>query len=411
MSLMLTILLMLLIVIFLIQFFISMYFVLRILILYKDLSSFQLLSVVILGNIAIVTSLIYYNADMINEKVATMSFVFALLAIIMIIVLVATFLDKSIYSVTTRALSKISIFVFSIVIGFILSEFIIGGDHFFYLKIVSGQYIPHYGLTPSLLILFGGILILSALYLSYKDIKNISESLLSKKSFYLIMISSSMIFVAFLINLVLQTVSVQSLVQTQLFNKDSIYLTHFTFLNLLSFSFAYFSYTQPFLNLSGARPDLLIKKGLLGYYLAYHSDNGPEPLTFSQEFVQNSNITEEILLGLAVSSIILVGTFQEEESHFLSKVSLIPIPGMERYSAVVYSFLSKSKGINDERFRNRTPTVFAILFPSNLTIAIRNMHQTLKDVLEYCQKYPSIEELNQFQVLLSLTTIILRKIL
>ena len=120
---------------------------------------------------------------------------------------------------------------------------------------------------------------------------------------------------------------------------------------------------------------------------------------------------EKSLLALAVSSIILIGMFREEDSAFISKVSLIPLPDMYSHSAVVYSFLSKSKTIKDERILDRTPCVFAILFPSNLSIAIRNMNKTLNVVLEYFYKFETIEELNQPQQLLMLTSTILRKIL
>ena len=400
-----------LLMIFIIQFLISSYFVSRILLLYKDLSSLQLMFVVILSNLAILTSLLYYNSGLLAVNEATLSFKIALFAIIMIIIMVAVFLDKTIYASLTRALSKSSFFVFCIVIGIILSEFITGQNNFFYLKVVLGQYVPHYELTPSILIIIGGLLILIAIYLSYKDMLEISEALVSKNSFYLIMISSALMFSAFLINLVLQTVSPELLVNNPLFNKDLIYFMYFTSLNLLSFSFAFFSYSQPFLNLTGSRPDLLIKRGLLGYYLASHTDNGPEPLIYSEEFVKNSNMKESSLLALAVSSIILIGMFREENSTFISKVSLIPIPDMENHSALVYSFLSKSKTIKDERIRDKTPCIFAILFPSNLSIAIRNMQNTLNVVLEYFYKYTSIEELNEPQQLLILTSTILRKIL
>ncbi len=210
----------------------------------------------------------------------------------------------------------------------------------------------------------------------------------------------------------LETFSIDSLVSTPLFNKDFIYFLHFTCLNLLSLAFAYFSYTQPFLLLTGGvRPNLLLEKGLLGYYLAYHTDNGPEPLTYSDQFVKTAKLTTTSLTGLAVSSIVLVGMFREDDQRFLSKVSLIPVPHAENYSAIVYTFAIKSKSIIDDRFKDHTPSVFSILFPSNLTIAIRNMNSTLDLVLDYVNKYDKIEDLQEEQILISLASTILRKLL
>lgn len=408
---MINILLTSMILIFLMQFTISGYITAKIFILYRDISSMQLLTVVGLSNITIITSLIYYNADFLSGNTGTLSFKIALFTILLLIVIISLMLDKAIYSYKVRLLSKISFFSLSIVIGIILSEFIDGQNNFFYLKEILGHFIPYYALEPSILIIIGGLAILGSIYLSYKDLVHISHALVSKNSFYLMFASSATIFIAFMMNLILQTFSSKSLVNTPLFNKDFIYFLHFSCLNLLSFSFAYFSYTQPFLNLTGGvRPNLLLDRGLVGYFLAYHTDNGPEPLAYSKQFVKIANVSFESLLGLAVSSIILVGSYDEKQGKLISKVSIIPIPNINQYSALTFTFGTKSENINDPRFKNNTPTVFAILFPSAMTIAIRGINETLKNVLDYVIKFNKIEDFQKEQILSSLATTILRKI-
>ena len=401
-----------LLLIFIIQVCISGFIVLKIYFLYRDLASLQLVTVVLLANVTIISSLVYYNADIIGSSTANLSFKVALFTILLMIISISLLVDKAIYTYKVRLLSKISFFLFCIVLGIISSEFMVKTNNFFYLKDINGHMIPYYSLLPSLLIITGGIAILVGILFSYRDIKAISEGLVAKNGFYLIFISSTTIFAAFIVNLILQTYSSESLVDTFLFNKDFIYLLHFTSLNLLSFSFAYFSYTQPFLNLSGGvRPNLLLDRGLLGYFLAYHTDKGPEPLAYSEQFVKSANISFDSLTALAVSSIVLVGMFNEAEERFISKVSLIPIPNIENYSALIYTFAIKSTHVTDTRFKNKTPTVFAILFPSSLTISVKNMNKTLQQLLAYVIKYETIEDLIEEKNLLSITTAILRKIL
>jgi hypothetical protein len=336
----------------------------------------------------------------------------ALILIVLLVITISLVIDKSIYSYKTRSFSKIAFFFLCIVAGIAISEFLTNSNNFFYLDFIKGHFIPHYELAPSLLIVIGGIFILGGFYTSYSDIRDISKSLISKKSFLLIYFSSATVFIAFMANLTIQTISPDLLIDTPFLNKDLIYFLHFTSLNLISFSVAYFSYTQPFLNLTGGlRPNLLLEKGLIGYYLAYHSDNGPEPLAHSKQFALQANLSFKSLAGLAVSSIVLVGMFSEDDARYVPKVSLIPIPSLENYSAIIYTFSSRSESINDNRFREKTPTVYGILFPSNLTIAIRNMNQTLKYVLEVVSKHPNIDDLNQEDLLSTLTTTIIRKIL
>ena len=152
---MINILLSAMILIFLIQFTISGYITTKIFFLYRDISSIQLLIVVCLSNITILTSLIYYNADFLSGNTGTLSFKIALFTIILLIIIISLLLDKPIYTLKVRLLSKISIFTLSIVLGIILSEFINDQNKFFYLKEILGHFIPYYALEPSILIIIG----------------------------------------------------------------------------------------------------------------------------------------------------------------------------------------------------------------------------------------------------------------
>ena len=68
--------------------------------------------------------------------------------------------------------------------------------------------------------------------------------------------------------------------------------------------------------------------------------------------------------GRLINNIKVVDTGGKNHT-FTSTVSLNPIPGMENYSALIYTFFTRNELLTDLRIRDHAPNAYCILFPSN----------------------------------------------
>jgi hypothetical protein len=323
---------------------------------------------------------------------------------------VCLMLDKNFYYLKTRFFSKICFTLYCIAIGLILSDILMNKKDFFYLFNSNNDFFPYYTINGSIIIIFGNFFLISTFYFSYTSIKHLPKGFVDLKSFNLIFGATILILFVFMVDFLLQIYEL-STINNYIYNINIMY---FGLLNFISIVLAYFSYTQPYLHFSGGpRTNLLLEKGFIGYYLASLTDDGPTPMKYSKSFEKYSNLQLKSIIGLAVSSISVLGMFSSDTrgDSFSSKVSLLPIPGMANYSALTYTLFIKNSELKDERIKESAPTVYCILFPSNLTVALRKMDQTLEDVLKQVEITDNIEDFNDDFILSSLTNKILRKIL
>ena len=395
--------------VFLVQFTIGFSYIIKIYSQYQDISSIQLALTFLFLNTSIFLGLFWFDIHTVSFEIASIIFKISIITLFLMALVICSILDKSFYNLQTRVFSKLCFTIYCVCIGLVISDIVTGNNTFFYLYSYKNTFFPYYNMTASLLTIFGNLFLLLTFYYSYTSLKYFSKVLIDKKIFLIIFIATMMVLFAFVADFILQILDINYIIIFESY----INFVYFVLLNFISIILAYFSYTQPYLHFSGGpRSNLLIEKGFIGYYLASLTDNGPEPLNYSKQFVEYSNMPLKSIIGLAISAISIVGMFTgEREASFSSKVSLIPIPGIENYSALTYTFFTRNMTLLDERNREHDPTVYCILFPSNLTLALRKMNSTLEDVLKVAEQFSTIETLNDDKVLISLSSNVLRKIL
>lgn len=404
-----SLLLLSLLILFLAQFVISLLYVLKIIMQYRDTASIQLLIAFLFLNLSIFFS-IFWSVDIIEATITeTTTFLFRLFLISLFITGIGAclILDKKFYSFLTRLLAKTTFALYTICIGLSIADLLTREDNFYYLKTTGAKVIPYYGFYAGLFLVIANLLLLLTVYLSYRDLKKMPKLMAARNSFSIITGSIILIIAVFVVRYGLQIINVVTI------GGNYINLSYYFILNFVSIVFTYFSFNQTFLHFSGSpNPSILIKKGFIGYYLSSVTNNGPEPVLYSQTFVENSKLPQESLLALAFSAISIVGMFSgTKENSFKSRVSLIPVPGTENYSTLVYTFFTKNEANDDERIKEHAPTAYCILFPSNFSLDLRKMTTTLSDVLALLEKDTNITVVNNESTLRSLTEIILRKML
>ncbi|MFW9996157.1 MAG: hypothetical protein ACFFD4_29215, partial [Candidatus Odinarchaeota archaeon] len=146
---------------------------------------------------------------------------------------------------------------------------------------------------------------------------------------------------------------------------------------LLFTSLVYVSYTRPFLLLMGGfQPKPLLTQGYVGYLLAAFMDKGPQCLLISPEFKQRVKLDDESLTSFTLSALSLTGVVSETTEN----ISLLPVS--TDIAALAITFDTKNPEAEDLRLKEKTAILFAVLFPSIMTLAISNITNILPVVLE-----------------------------
>ena len=133
---------------------------------------------------------------------------------------------------------------------------------------------------------------------------------------------------------------------------------------VITFSyFIFFGLKQPYLALFFGLSNNLVESGMVGYFLASMSKEGPVPLNISPEFTKLHHFTIEEQNDLALNSISASGIFQEE---FFEGVSIIPLSqSTQDLIAITFSFKMLNPSLSfDQRYNLGAPTIYALLLPS-----------------------------------------------
>lgn len=149
--------------------------------------------------------------------------------------------------------------------------------------------------------------------------------------------------------------------------------------------FLYFTFQQPYLFMYLGIKKNLIEKGLIGYFLASMTTNGPEVLIYSEQFKKIHNLEQKTLSDLALYSITSIGIFQE--SIYKGNM-IIPVPDRkEDLIAFTFSIYLKNKSLeSDPRYRKGVPTIFAMLLSSDILKSLSNVGGFYTIFTDYLQK-------------------------
>jgi len=159
--------------------------------------------------------------------------------------------------------------------------------------------------------------------------------------------------------------------------------------------------------MSGIQPHLLLTQGYVGYFLGSFTDFGPELILVSPQIQERMELSDEILTNFSISILTMTGTYDTS----VGKVSLLPITAAEGLVAVSCTFLVKNPELEDERLVEGTPTVFAVLIPSIITLGLKNLPMVLSIVLEQVDQKETLAQIAEPQFLKDLTMLVLRKVL
>ena len=406
---MLSVLIIFLFIVFIVQFIISFSFVFRLFLQYRDGASIQLIITFLCLNLSIFFAIFWVNINSSNLSFYSSFYRFSMITLFLTAINICMILDKKFYDFKTRLASKFSYTFYTICLGLVISDAVTNRSNFFYLLQNNNVTFPYYSPVASVFLIVSNIFLLFTFYLSYRSLKVLPTMLVAHKSFFVIFASLIIILAVFSFDFLLQMTNIALVGIFAIF----INLSYFIILNFISIIFTYFSFTQIFLHFSGnPNPNILIKKGFIGYYLASVTENGPEPINYSKTFVEYSKLPAESILGLAYSSISIVGMFSGIENiSYSSKVSLIPVPGIENYSSLVYTFFTKNDRAIDERLKIHEPTAYCILFPSNFSLDLSKLTSTIAEVSKILEKNDQLDYINNNEILSSITNGILRKLL
>ncbi|MFW9993864.1 MAG: hypothetical protein ACFFD4_17600 [Candidatus Odinarchaeota archaeon] len=161
-------------------------------------------------------------------------------------------------------------------------------------------------------------------------------------------------------------------------------------------------------------PELAIKNGYIGYCLSSMTLHGPEPLVVSDKFKEFSKISETALLGLSVNSIITSGSFRVDASKSINElISLVPVPEFPQLTALTFSFTSINEELakQDPRAKKGAATIFAIIFPSDLTIALQRLSSAIPIVIDVVNQHKNINQLMNAKLLERVAILVLKKLL
>ena len=164
----------------------------------------------------------------------------------------------------------------------------------------------------------------------------------------------------------------------------------------------------------GIKPEKTLEIGFIGYLLSSMTSLGPTPLLISKKFQEVTKITEPSLLGISVNAMAIIGSFRSAADEIMKeRYLLMPVPYNVFLTTLGFTFTIKDQELakEDPRFITGSPALFAIIFPSDLTLALEHLPQALPIVLEFVSKVDNIKELQNSDLLEQLSIKILKKIL
>ena len=164
----------------------------------------------------------------------------------------------------------------------------------------------------------------------------------------------------------------------------------------------------------GIQPERTLQIGLIGYLLSSMTRLGPTPLLVSKKFQETTKITDLSLLGISVNTLVIVGSFRASSNEsFTEQFLLMPVPNNTLLTALSFTFLVMDNELakQDSRFINGAPAMFAIIFPSDLTLAFERLPHALPIVLETIKKNIDIKKLQNPELLEQLSIKVIKEIL
>ncbi|MHA1968952.1 MAG: hypothetical protein ACW964_14250 [Candidatus Hodarchaeales archaeon] len=286
--------------------------------------------------------------------------------------------------------------------------------YFFKLEInLLGFFTPDF--HPFLIILrFVAFFCLIALFIVlFRNSTNIPSFIISWENLKIFFISLIVAFLSLNLVIVHEIISVFTPVED--FISDLAYFSISIILSICVVMLYFNSSKTHYLNVFwGMDPELAIKNGYIGYSLFSMTLHGPEPLVVSDKFKEFSKISETALLGLSVNSIITSGSFRGDASKSIGElISLVPVPEFPQLTALTFSFTTINEELakQDPRAKKGVATIFAIIFPSDLTIALQQLSSAMPIVTAIVNKHKNITELMSTELLEQMAVSVLKKLL
>ncbi|MFW9998362.1 MAG: hypothetical protein ACFFD4_40365 [Candidatus Odinarchaeota archaeon] len=172
----------------------------------------------------------------------------------------------------------------------------------------------------------------------------------------------------------------------------------------------YLTFSKPFfLMLRGINPAPLLTRGYVGYFLAAFMDSGPETLFIAPIFKEKMKIDDFSLHKVSLGVLSLISVLDDRNT--VENVSLLPLISEYGVAALAFTFSSKNSATEDQQLKKDTATLFTILFPPIMTLAVNNMSNTLTVVLEQIKRKQTVQELVDQEFLNELTVKALKRLL
>jgi len=357
---------------------------------FKSLTSIRLIFIasflMIWSSVSLISSmlLIFTKSSNILEPKIKVLAIIGLCSLFTAFAIVAYVQVNPIYTRKVRLTGVLALIAFTILTGYTLSDLIESHD-FLSFKAMNGIWLTQFDGFYTGFIFLGIIFFVLSFYYSSQFLDNFPEDLLTGQIFHFtkrsILIISSVVFTCFLV-FILAPINLAGIFALLLE----------ILISLLVLIYFYLQYQQPFLQLGfGANPMKLLEHNLVGYFIGSSLDQGPTIIKKSELFFDRTKIDKNTLDGLNIGVITLVGI----NDSFREQVAIVPVPKFDDYTAIAISFFMKNPQVQDERVKDKAPTVLGIIVPSLLALSLRGINEIRSKVDDIFIDLDHIEKLSE----------------